>query len=159
MINIFDIHKELDILMFSLPKLIVATICGAIVGWEREKKNKVAGLRTIILISAGSCIFTIGSFLATDIYKLSDPTRVISTIVTGIGFLGGGVILRNDDKVIGLTTAAFIWTISAIGILCGMGFILTPIVLTIGLIVVSIYFEGVERFIKQNNDKKDENRN
>jgi putative Mg2+ transporter-C (MgtC) family protein len=158
--NIFDLHKEIDILFYSIPKLVIATICGAIVGWEREKKNKVAGLRTIILICAGSAIFTIGSFLASEIYHLSDPTRILSTIVTGIGFLGGGVILRNDDKVIGLTTAAFIWTISAIGILCGMGFILTPIILTIGLVAVSSYFEGVERFIKQNNEKKDnENRN
>lgn len=155
MTDIFNIQSELNILLFALPKLVVATICGAIVGWEREKKNKVAGLRTIILICAGSAIFTIASFLARDIYNLGDPTRILSTIVTGIGFLGGGVILRNDDKVIGLTTAAFIWTISAIGILCGMGFILTPIVMTTGLIAVSTYFERVEKYIKQNNDKKD----
>lgn len=154
--DIFNLQTELDILYFSLPKIIIATICGSIVGWEREKKNKVAGLRTIILICAGSAIFTIASFLARDIYHLADPTRILSTIVTGIGFLGGGVILRNDDKVIGLTTAAFIWTISAIGILCGMGFILSPIILTVGLVAVSTYFEKVEKFIHKNNDKKQE---
>lgn len=153
MTDIFNLHQEIDILLFSIPKLLVATICGAIVGWEREKKNKVAGLRTIILICSGSAIFTIASFLAKDVYHLTDPTRILSTIVTGIGFLGGGVILRNDDKVIGLTTAAFIWTISAIGILCGMGFILMPIVLTIGLVAVSTSFERVEKYIKQKNDK------
>lgn len=153
MTSFFNIQSELDILVFALPKLVIATICGAIVGWEREKKNKVAGLRTIILICSGSAIFTIASFLAKDVYHLTDPTRILSTIVTGIGFLGGGVILRNDDKVIGLTTAAFIWTISAIGILCGMGFILMPIVLTIGLVAVSTSFERVEKYIKQKNDK------
>lgn len=153
MTDIFNLHQELEILLFSIPKLLVATICGAIVGWEREKKNKVAGLRTIILICSGSAIFTIASFLAKDVYHLTDPTRILSTIVTGIGFLGGGVILRNDDKVIGLTTAAFIWTISAIGILCGMGFIIMPIVLTIGLVAVSTSFERVEKYIKQKNDK------
>lgn len=151
--DIFNLNQEIDILLFSIPKLLVATICGAIVGWEREKKNKVAGLRTIILICSGSAIFTISSFLAKDVYHLTDPTRILSTIVTGIGFLGGGVILRNDDKVIGLTTAAFIWTISAIGILCGMGFIIMPIVLTIGLVAVSTSFERVEKYIKQKNDK------
>lgn len=149
----FDISQELDILYYVIPKIIVATICGAIVGWDREKKNKFAGLRTIILICAGSAIFTIASFLASEFYHLSDPTRMLSTIVTGIGFLGGGVIFRNEDKVVGITTAAFIWTISAIGILCGMGLILSPILLTIGLVTVSHYFENVEKYIKQKNDK------
>lgn len=155
--SIFDLQYELSILYYVFPKILIATICGAIVGWDREKKNKVAGLRTIILICAGSSIFTVGSFLASDLYQLSDPTRILSTIVTGIGFLGGGVILRNDDKVIGITTAAFIWTISAIGILCGMGFIISPILLTIGLVSVSSYFEKVEKYIHQKNDKRNEN--
>jgi len=73
MTDIFNLNQEIQILLYSLPKLIVATICGSIVGWEREKKNKVAGLRTIILICAGSAIFTIASFLAKDIYHLADP--------------------------------------------------------------------------------------
>lgn len=159
MSNFFNIESELNTLYYAFPKILVATICGGIVGWDREKKNKIAGLRTIILICVGSAIFTIASFLAKEIYNLSDPTRILSTIVTGIGFLGGGVILRNDDRVVGVTTAAFIWTISAIGILCGMGLILTPILLTIGLVTVSSYFEGVERYIKEKNKKSDENRN
>lgn len=149
----FDFSYELEILYYVIPKIIIATICGAIVGWEREKKNKVAGLRTIILICAGSAIFTVSSFLASEIYHLSDPTRILSTIVTGIGFLGGGVIMRNDDKIVGITTAAFIWSISAIGILCGMGFIISPILLTIGLVTVSHYFENVEKYIKENQEK------
>lgn len=159
MTNFFNLNTELDILYYVIPKIITATICGSIVGWDREKKGKVAGLRTIILICAGSAIFTVASFIANEICHLSDPTRILSTIVTGIGFLGGGVILRNDDKVIGITTAAFIWTISAIGILCGMGLIISPILLTIGLVSVSSYFEGVEKYIKEKSDKVDENRN
>ena len=149
----FDLNYEIDILLYVIPKIIIATICGAIVGWEREKKNKVAGLRTIILICAGSAIFTMSSFLVADLYKISDPTRVLSTIVTGIGFLGGGVIMRNDDKIVGITTAAFIWAISAIGILCGMGFIISPILLTVGLVTVSHYFENVEKYIKEKQEK------
>jgi putative Mg2+ transporter-C (MgtC) family protein len=81
----------------------------------------------------------------------SDPTRILSTIVTGIGFLGGGVIMRTDDKIIGMTTAAFIWVVSAIGILCGLGSMITPVILTIGLLLISKIFERVERYIKSNN--------
>ena len=132
--------NEIITLLSVLPKVGVATICGALVGLEREKRNKVAGIRTNILICVGSSIFTITSFLAAEYYNLADPTRMLSTIVTGIGFLGAGAIIQNKDKITGLTTATLIWTISAIGILCGMGLILTPIVLTIGLISISYYF-------------------
>ena len=144
--------NEIIALLTILPKVGVATICGALVGWERERRNKVAGIRTNILICVGSAIFTIASFLASQYYNLSDPTRILSTIVTGIGFLGAGAIIQNKDKIIGLTTAAFIWTISAIGILCGMGLTLTPIVLTIGLISISHFFEKVERWIKKDTE-------
>jgi putative Mg2+ transporter-C (MgtC) family protein len=152
--DIFTLTQELEVLKYIFPKIIIATICGAIIGWERERKNKVAGLRTNVLICVGSAIFTIISFLAAQYYNISDPTRILSTIVTGIGFLGGGVIMKHDDRIIGMTTAAFIWTISAIGILCGMGFIISPILLTIGLLTISLYFEKVERYIKKDIDKK-----
>ena len=89
--------NEIIALLTILPKVGVATICGALVGWEREKRNKVAGIRTNILICVGSCIFTIASFLAAQYYNLSDPTRILSTIVTGIGFLGAGAIIQNKD--------------------------------------------------------------
>jgi putative Mg2+ transporter-C (MgtC) family protein len=134
-----------------LLKILIATICGTLVGWERESKNKFAGLRTNVLICVGSAIFTIGSFYAGTIYHV-DPTRIISTIVTGVGFLGGGVIMIDRDKVIGITTAAFIWVISGIGILCGMGLIITPIIITIGLLIVITLFEKVERFIRNDRD-------
>ena len=150
----FNLDSELQLLSYVLPKIFIATICGTIIGWEREMKNKVAGLRTIVLICVGSSIFTIASFLAAKYYGLSDPTRILSTIVTGIGFLGGGVIMKNDDRIVGLTTAAFIWVISAIGILCGMGSFIMPVVITIGLLFTSHFFEKVEKFIKNNQEKK-----
>lgn len=155
LINSIMFINEVIFLIDILPKVVVATICGALVGWEREKRNKVAGIRTNILICVGSCIFTIASFLASQQYNLSDPTRILSTIVTGIGFLGAGAIIQNNDKVIGLTTAAFIWTISAIGILCGMGLAITPIVLTVGLISISHFFEKIERWIKKDDNGND----
>jgi putative Mg2+ transporter-C (MgtC) family protein len=144
-----SLNTELGLLYFILPKVLIATLCGLIIGWERERKNKVAGIRTIILICVGSSIFTIASILASQYYDLADPTRIISNIVTGIGFLGAGVIMRDKDKIIGLTTAAFIWAIAAIGILCGMGGIIVPIVLTVGLLAMSYVFEKVENAIKK----------
>jgi putative Mg2+ transporter-C (MgtC) family protein len=142
-----NIYNELSLLLPITIKILVATICGSLVGWEREKKNKFAGLRTNLLICVGSAIFTIGSFYAGTLYNV-DPTRILSTIVTGMGFLGGGVIMRDNDKMIGITTAAFIWVISGIGILAGMGLVLIPIILTIGLLIVTRYFEKVERYIR-----------
>ena len=147
--------NEIITLLSVLSKVGVATICGALVGLEREKRNKVAGIRTNILICVGSSIFTIASFLAVEYYNLADPTRMLSTIVTGIGFLGAGAIIQNKDKITGLTTATLIWTISAIGILCGMGLILTPIVLTIGLISISYYFEKLEDWVKKHISEDD----
>jgi len=134
-----------------LLKILIATICGSLVGWEREKKNKFAGLRTNVLICVGSAIFTIASFYAATLYHV-DPTRILSTIVTGMGFLGGGVIMKDNDKIIGITTAAFIWVISGIGIMCGMGLILTPIIITIGLLTITTLFEKVERYIRDDRD-------
>ena len=93
------------------------------------------------------CYIYIGSFYAGTLYDV-DPTRILSTIVTGMGFLGGGVIMRDNDKMIGITTAAFIWVISGIGILAGMGLVIIPVVLTIGLLVVTSLFEKVERYIR-----------
>lgn len=143
-----SITNEFSIILPMFIKVLVATICGAIIGWDRERKNKVAGLRTNILICVGSAIFTIGSFYAAGLYG-ADPTRILSTIVTGMGFLGGGVIMKEGDRVVGITTAAFIWVISAIGILAGMGLIFIPIVLTIGLLLLSYLFEGVERTMRK----------
>lgn len=143
-----ELNNELLIILPIALKVIVATICGSIVGWEREKKNKVAGLRTNILICVGSAIFTIGSFYVASYYG-GDPTRILSTIVTGMGFLGGGVIMKEGDRIIGITTAAFIWVISAIGILAGMGLVLIPIILTFGLLTLSRLFERVERNMKK----------
>jgi putative Mg2+ transporter-C (MgtC) family protein len=144
----------IQILTFFIPKLITATIAGLIIGWERELKNKVAGIRTMVLISVGCAILTGASFMISSIYSESDPSRIIGQIISGIGFLGAGVIVKNDDKITGVTTAAFIWLVSSIGILAGTGAIVTPIVLSFGLIIVSYIFEKLESRIKGNKTNK-----
>lgn len=127
--------KELELLLFLLPKIIGASICGLIVGWEREYHNKSAGIRTFIIVCVGTTIFTTIPFILPEAFNI-DPTRIISQIITGVGFLGGGVIFKHEDKINGVTSAAFIWLMSAIGILIGLGYIMSGIFLTIGLVLV-----------------------
>lgn len=139
----------IQILTLFIPKVITATVAGLIIGWEREVKNKVAGIRTMVLISVGCAILTGTSFMISSIYPEADPSRIIGQIITGIGFLGAGVIVKNDDRITGVTTAAFIWLVSAIGILAGTGAVVTPIILSLGLIIVSRIFEKLESKIKK----------
>lgn len=105
-------------------KLLLAFALGGIIGIDREYMNKSAGLRTLILISLGSCLFTILSTVITE----GSPDRIASNIVTGIGFLGAGVIFKEDNRVKGLTTAASIWVTAAIGMGVGGGFYWTAVI-------------------------------
>ena len=139
---------ELELMLFMLPKILVATVCGLIVGWERELKKKVAGIRTHVLICVGVTIFTSIGFILIKNQTNIDPTRIIGQIITGIGFLGGGVIFKNADHIVGVTSAAFIWLIASIGVLIGIGYILAPVVFTIGLLLVSIVLSNVEERLK-----------
>lgn len=102
-----------------LALTLAAIACGAIIGVEREKKVKPAGLRTMILIALGSVLFTMVSIILAD--GNGDKGRIAAQIVTGIGFLGAGVILHDSVRIRGLTTAAIIWVMAAIGMLCGAG--------------------------------------
>jgi len=139
---------EIELVKFLLPKILMATTCGVIIGSERELKKKVAGIRTHVLICVGATLFTsIGFILLDNDYKV-DLTRIIGQIITGIGFLGGGVIFKNADNVIGVTSAAFIWFIASIGVLIGVGYLLTPFLLTLGLLIISLFFHYLEKFLK-----------
>jgi putative Mg2+ transporter-C (MgtC) family protein len=103
----------------DLIKLVIAVVIGGIIGAERERHNKAAGLRTMILICVGSALFTIFSINIAG--PNVDPTRIASNIVSGIGFLGAGVILREGGRITGLTTAATIWLSAALGMGIGGG--------------------------------------
>ena len=127
--------------------VLTSTICAFVIGVEREIKKKPAGIRSMILIAVGCSILTwISKETSVNIAGV-DPTRIIGQIITGIGFLGGGTILKNDDKIQGITTAAFVWIASTMGIMSGLGYILEPIFLTIGLVTISILLEKVEKFV------------
>lgn len=143
-----------QILTLFLPKILTATMCGFIIGWDRERKNKAAGIRTNILICVGCAVLTAVGFMIASIYPNSDPSRIIGQIVTGIGFLGAGVIVKHDDKITGVTTASFIWAVSAVGILAGCGTIITPIILSLGLVLISRIFESLSVYLKKEKTDK-----
>ena len=107
-----------------IGQLLLATVLGAIVGLEREIKRKEAGLQTYSLVALGSCIFTITSFELFNFFLNKtgvtfDPSSIIQAIAIGIGFIGAGVIFRQPSGIVGLTTAAGLWVVAAIGIAVG----------------------------------------
>ena len=128
----------------DLISIAVSILCGSIIGFEREYNNKSAVFRTIILISLGSTIFTIVSKHGTG----SDD-RIAANIITGIGFIGAGVIFKDKLSVLGLTTAAVIWTTAGIGMATGIGYHMLAFGLTIFTIIILSLFGRVEYLIDQ----------
>ena len=116
-------------------RLLLATFLGAVVGFQRERSGKEAGLRTNMLICLGSALLTVLSIYA---FPGSDPARIAAGIATGIGFIGAGVILhRTGGVVLGLTSAATIWTVAGIGIAAGAGlYIVAPSATVLALIIL-----------------------
>lgn len=105
----------------TVVKLLLSGVCGALIGWEREVEEKSAGLRTHMLVALGSCLFTILSLEMESRSGISDPSRVIQGLLIGLGFIAGGVIFREGPSVKGLTTAAGLWILGAVGLAIGMG--------------------------------------
>jgi len=123
----------------SVSRLILAAVLGAIIGFQRERAGKPAGLRTHILIAMGSALFTVVSIYGFG--SAADPSRIAAGIVTGIGFIGAGVIFRgmSGDRVMGITTAASIWITAAIGIAAGAGlYIIAAAAAIVTLLVLMI---------------------
>ncbi|MCU0786133.1 MAG: MgtC/SapB family protein [Verrucomicrobia bacterium] len=115
-----DWHGFLSTPWLQIALALTSVVCGAIVGAEREKREKPAGLRTLILVCLGSTAFTMASFAFTS--TTGDSGRVAAQIVTGIGFLGAGAILHGAGFVRGMTTAATIWASAATGMVVGIGY-------------------------------------
>lgn len=138
-------------------KIILATLAGGIIGFEREKHGRPAGLRTHLLVCAGSCLMMIvseASFLkygdlpGTGVLRL-DPSRAAAQIITGIGFLGAGVIIKEGFIVRGLTTAACLWMVAGIGMAFGMGMITTGIIGTFVALFSLIALKKLEPRMKK----------
>jgi putative Mg2+ transporter-C (MgtC) family protein len=127
--------------MFLSPddfiKILLAVLAGGLIGLEREFRDKAAGFRTLIFICVGATVFTM---LSVDLAGDNDPTRIAASIVTGVGFLGAGVILREGGRVTGLTTASTIWLTAALGMGIGAGqYVLTGFVVLVSLVVLWMF--------------------
>lgn len=131
----------------ELIRLGASIVCGALIGFEREYKNKSAGFRTMILICLGSTIFSIISHNTQD-------DRIASTVVTGIGFIGAGVIFKDSLWVKGLTTSAVIWVSAAIGMMIGMGHSLMGFICTLCALAILSVFHYVESLIDKVHHQK-----
>ena len=130
----------------DILKLLIAAGLGSLIGIEREYHSKSAGLRTMILIAVGATLFTIISARLG-----SDPSRIAANIVTGIGFIGGGIIFRENNQVVGITTAATVWATAALGMSVGGGFYEIATVSS-GIVLVVLYaLVPLQSLIKRQN--------
>ena len=128
----------------QFTQIVIATALGGLLGIERVMRGKDAGIRTSGMISAGACLFTVLS-----IESGGDPSRIASGIVTGVGFIGAGVLLKDNQTIKGLTTAAYIWIVAGIGMTVGMHMTGLAILLTIFILCLLIFLKPVSDFFHQ----------
>ncbi|HRY36686.1 MAG TPA: MgtC/SapB family protein [Candidatus Magasanikbacteria bacterium] len=124
-------------------QIFLAVLLGGLVGIQREKIGKAAGVRTYALVTGGAALFTL---ISTVIFP-DDPARIAAQIVVGIGFLGAGAILHKDDKISGLTTAAGLWMMAAVGMAVGLQQYLLAFL--VSLLVVLVLMFNEEKFLKK----------
>jgi putative Mg2+ transporter-C (MgtC) family protein len=142
-------YMDFTIELEDIISMLMSVLCGGIIGFEREYKNKSTGFRTIVLITLGSTIFTIVSR-----HGAGADDRISANIITGIGFIGAGVIFKDRMSVMGLTTAAVIWTAAAIGMTTGIGYHSLAFVFTIITLVILVLVDKVEVLIGKMNKNK-----
>lgn len=130
----------------DLFKLFLSFVLGAIIGAEREYRSKSAGLRTMILIAVGSTLFTLVSVKING-----DAGRIAANIVTGIGFIGAGIIFRENNRVVGITTAAIVWVTAALGMAIGSGFYLIAIYAFVVAGMSLVILSPIQQWIRSKN--------
>jgi putative Mg2+ transporter-C (MgtC) family protein len=137
-----DYNFQLELLV----RLLIAAALGGIIGVERERGSRAAGLRTNILVSSGSALIMLVSLYGfNDFYMTRDPARIAAQVVSGIGFLGAGTIIHEGANVKGLTTAATLWVVSAIGLTIGCGMIFVGVGATIITLITLTVFRSLEQ--------------
>lgn len=141
-----SIASFLDIAPFTWSAIGTAILCGAVIGLERQLRGKPVGIRTSSLIILGTYLF-----LATALMLKSDavdPSRVVGQLITGIGFLGAGVMLAKDGAVVGVTSAATIWVLAALGVLVAFGYLAQTIKLSLLVVMILYGVDLLEDHIK-----------
>jgi len=129
----FTVQEEIEMAV----RLALAALLGGVIGFERRQAEKPAGIRTLAVVSMGSAMFTLISGFG---FGLGDPSRIAAQVVTGIGFLGAGTILRIGADVRGLTTAASIWMVAAVGMAVGTGMYIVSVVGAVLALVIIHFF-------------------
>ena len=143
--------------MQIMLRLSSSVVLGGFIGLERQLHRRTAGLRTHILVSLGSCLIMLTSQYVFDIYKNEvplDPARIAAGVITGIGFLGAGAIIREREGIKGLTTAASLWVVAGIGLAIGCGFYLGGIFTTLLALLALVLLRYVEGIIFGKEDYK-----
>lgn len=141
-----DLHDILAIDPYDWRHISVALLCGTIVGLERQLRGKPVGIRTSSLITLGTYIFIASSMHVTKDATTYDPSRIIGQVITGIGFLGAGVMLARDGMVIGVTSAAAIWSLAAVGVCIAVANLGSAIKLSIVMVVVLVGVDLLEDY-------------
>lgn len=136
-----------------LLRLAVALLVGFLIGLEREWAHKNAGLRTNMLVAVGSAIYVLLSLEMTQDGQ-GDATRIVGQVVTGVGFLGAGVILHQGFSVHGLTTAATIWCSSAVGCLAAAGYLQEALISTVAVLIINAGLHPLDNFFEKRNKMK-----
>ena len=150
MIEALNFLRSNNLDMISvLVRLVLAVICGGVIGLERERKRRPAGFRTHILICLGAAMTTLTSqFIIFELGYFTDPARLGAQVVAGIGFIGAGaIIVTQRRQVKGLTTAAGLWVSAIVGLCCGAGFYEGAVLTTIIILLAEIVFSKLEYFI------------
>jgi putative Mg2+ transporter-C (MgtC) family protein len=143
------LRLELD---FAI-KFLVAVICGGAIGMEREFSGKPAGIRTSIMVCVGAMLFTVMSFEMAGRFG-GDQTRIAAQIVTGVGFLGAGAILHESGRgITGMTTAAMIWLIAALGMMIGSGYLISAVAISAASVVLILMLKRIEKRIDTHRGK------
>ena len=131
-----------------LLRLLCAMFIGAVIGTERELTHRPAGMRTHMLVALGSCVVMITSQMIFHQYRAfgatPDPARLSAQVITGVGFLGAGTILKEGPSIKGLTTAASVWAVACLGIAVGGGYYALGIIGTVGMIIILVLFEWLQ---------------
>lgn len=152
----FETRAQLgELLIPFLIRCGAAALCGAMVGIERELKQKPAGFRTNILICLGAAIYMSTGLLLASTGGDVDPSRIAAQVVTGIGFIGAGCIIQSRGKVTGLTSAATIWVVAGIGLVAGAGFPITAFVAALMVVLTLALLAPFERQMLNGTDTDD----
>jgi len=129
-------------------RLSVALLAGLAIGFERQLRQKTAGLKTNMLVSTGAAIFVLLSYAIKEEDSAVDVSRIIAQVITGVGFLGAGVIFREGVNVHGLGSAATIWCSAAIGCIAATGLYLETAICTVLILIINVFIEPLDKWLK-----------